>query len=146
MVAGAAEAKGVFPDFAFVCDLRRAGVVGRPRFRYTYRHEYIGFRGRGARLSPVAHRCPAGAPSPVTVLLVDDHAVVREGYHRLLARDTQLKVVGEAANSVEALSCDRKLEPDVTVLDIAMPGKPRSNEPWLRRSRANGWASMSTFT
>jgi two-component system invasion response regulator UvrY len=60
--------------------------------------------------------------SPITVLLVDDHAVVREGYHRLLARDANLKVVGEAATSAEALALERKLEPDVTVLDIALPG------------------------
>jgi two-component system, NarL family, invasion response regulator UvrY len=60
--------------------------------------------------------------SPITVLLVDDHAVVREGYRRLLARDDTLKVVGEAATSVEALLCERQLEPDVTVLDIALPG------------------------
>jgi two-component system, NarL family, invasion response regulator UvrY len=37
----------------------------------------------------------------ITVLLVDDHAVVREGYRRLLERDPSIQVVGEAANSVE---------------------------------------------
>jgi DNA-binding NarL/FixJ family response regulator len=58
----------------------------------------------------------------ITVLLVDDHAVVREGYRRLLAREPNLKVVGEAANSGDALACERALEPDVTVLDIALPG------------------------
>jgi two-component system invasion response regulator UvrY len=63
-----------------------------------------------------------GTTSPITVLLVDDHAVVREGYHRLLARDARLKVVGEASNSAEALLCERKLEPDVIVLDISLPG------------------------
>jgi two-component system, NarL family, invasion response regulator UvrY len=61
-------------------------------------------------------------PRPITVLLVDDHAVVREGYRRLLARDPELKIVGEAANSSDALACERALEPDVTVLDIALPG------------------------
>jgi two-component system, NarL family, invasion response regulator UvrY len=59
---------------------------------------------------------------PITVLLVDDHAVVREGYHRLLARDPELQVIGEAATSAEALALERKLQPDVTVLDIALPG------------------------
>lgn len=58
----------------------------------------------------------------VTVLLVDDHAVVRAGYRRFLENDPHLTVVGEAANSVEALSCDRELCPDVIVLDIALPG------------------------
>jgi DNA-binding NarL/FixJ family response regulator len=58
----------------------------------------------------------------VTVLLVDDHAVVRAGYRRFLESDPRVTVVGEAANSVEALNCDRELSPDVIVLDIALPG------------------------
>jgi two-component system, NarL family, invasion response regulator UvrY len=62
------------------------------------------------------------AETPITVVLVDDHAVVREGYHRLLARDPTIQVIGEAPTSAEALDLDRKLEPDVIVLDIALPG------------------------
>jgi DNA-binding NarL/FixJ family response regulator len=58
----------------------------------------------------------------VTVLLVDDHAVVREGYRRLLERDGSLVVVGEADSSAEAIRCDGELKPDVVVLDIALPG------------------------
>ena len=58
---------------------------------------------------------------PITVLLVDDHAVVREGYRRLLAGNPDVTIVGEAANSSDALDCERALEPDVTVLDIALP-------------------------
>jgi two-component system invasion response regulator UvrY len=56
------------------------------------------------------------------VLLVDDHAVVREGYRRLLERDESLTVVGEAAAMAEALMLDAQLQPDVIVLDIALPG------------------------
>ena len=58
----------------------------------------------------------------INVVLVDDHAVVREGYRRLLEKDRHVTVVGEAANSAEALSRDRELCPDVIVLDIALPG------------------------
>jgi two-component system invasion response regulator UvrY len=58
----------------------------------------------------------------VTILLVDDHAVVRTGYRRILENDSRLRVVGEAANSSEALHHDRELTPDVIVLDIALPG------------------------
>lgn len=58
----------------------------------------------------------------ITVLLVDDHAVVREGYRRLLERDDSLLVVGEAAGSVDAIRLDAELTPDVVVLDIALPG------------------------
>ncbi len=64
----------------------------------------------------------AGSAAPLRILLVDDHAVVREGYRRLLARDPNLEVVGEAATSAEAIARERALEPDVTVLDIALPG------------------------
>jgi two-component system, NarL family, invasion response regulator UvrY len=56
------------------------------------------------------------------VLLVDDHAVVRAGYRRFLESDPHVTVVGEAANSREALNCDRELNPDVIVLDVALPG------------------------
>lgn len=58
----------------------------------------------------------------ISVLLVDDHAVVREGYRRLLERDDSLVVVGEAATAADAIRCDDELKPDVVVLDIALPG------------------------
>jgi two-component system invasion response regulator UvrY len=63
------------------------------------------------------------AESPrISVLLVDDHAVVREGYRRLLERDDSLVVVGEAAAAADALRIDIELKPDVIVLDIGLPG------------------------
>ena len=62
------------------------------------------------------------ATPPITVLLVDDHAVVREGYRRLLSGNPDLAIVGEASNASDALDCERALQPDVTVLDIALPG------------------------
>ena len=58
----------------------------------------------------------------ISVLLVDDHAVVREGYRRLLERDDTLAVVGEAATAADAMRIDAELEPDVIVLDIGLPG------------------------
>jgi two-component system, NarL family, invasion response regulator UvrY len=61
-------------------------------------------------------------PSTISVILVDDHAVVREGYRRLLERDDKIRVIGEAANISEALQLDGELRPDVIVLDIALPG------------------------
>ena len=60
--------------------------------------------------------------TPLRVVLVDDHAVVREGYRRLLEREACLCVVGEAATAAEALRIDAELTPDVVVLDIALPG------------------------
>ena len=58
----------------------------------------------------------------ISVLLVDDHAVVREGYRRLLERDDSLIVAGEAATAADAMRLDAELRPDVVVLDIALPG------------------------
>ena len=58
----------------------------------------------------------------VTVLLVDDHAVVREGYRRLLQESGHVSVVGEAVNAAEAYQQFCTLNPDVVVMDIALPG------------------------
>jgi len=59
---------------------------------------------------------------PVAVLLVDDHAVVREGYRRLLERDGNVRIVGEAADGLEALALVQAERPDVVVMDLALPG------------------------
>jgi len=60
--------------------------------------------------------------SRISVLLVDDHAVVREGYRQLLERDDHLIVIAEASSAADALRIDAELKPDVIVLDIALPG------------------------
>ncbi len=57
------------------------------------------------------------------VLVVDDHAVVRSGLRSLLAAESDLDVVGEAANAREAIFEARALQPDVIVLDVVMPGE-----------------------
>jgi len=56
------------------------------------------------------------------VLIVDDHAVVREGIRYVLSSDEGVEVVGEASNGEEALVLVRRLRPDVVVLDLSMPG------------------------
>lgn len=60
--------------------------------------------------------------SSVGVLLVDDHAVVREGYRLLLERAGDISVVGEASTAAGALAKYRELRPQVVVLDITLPG------------------------
>jgi two-component system, NarL family, invasion response regulator UvrY len=59
---------------------------------------------------------------PHRVLIVDDHAVVREGLRRLLGDYREIEVVGEAADGHEALRLVAQLLPDVAVLDLSMPG------------------------
>ncbi len=56
------------------------------------------------------------------VVLVDDHAVVREGYRRLLERTGDIVVVAEAANGEDAYRLICEQQPDVAVLDISLPG------------------------
>jgi two-component system, NarL family, invasion response regulator UvrY len=60
--------------------------------------------------------------NPITVLLVDDHALVRRGFRRLLEDDPLLAVVGEASSGDEAVALYHSLRPDVVVMDSAMPG------------------------
>lgn len=59
---------------------------------------------------------------PTRILLVDDHAIVREGYRRLLEDEPAIRVVGEAGNAAQACERARSLGPDVVVMDIALPG------------------------
>jgi DNA-binding NarL/FixJ family response regulator len=58
---------------------------------------------------------------PLSVLLADDHPMFREGVRFALGREPDLHVVGEAANGVEALRLAEQLDPDVVVMDLAMP-------------------------
>lgn len=57
----------------------------------------------------------------IRVLLVDDHAVVREGLRHVLSVDPGFQVVGEAANGREAVDAAVQLTPDVVVMDLSMP-------------------------
>jgi DNA-binding NarL/FixJ family response regulator len=57
----------------------------------------------------------------ISVLIVDDHSVVREGLRMFLARDRDLEVVGEAADGAEAIQQARLLRPDVVVMDLLLP-------------------------
>jgi DNA-binding NarL/FixJ family response regulator len=57
----------------------------------------------------------------IKVMVVDDHTIVRDGICALLALAGDIEVVGEAANGSEALKMVKELEPDVVLMDIAMP-------------------------
>ncbi|NLF39897.1 response regulator transcription factor, partial [bacterium] len=60
--------------------------------------------------------------SNIRVLIADDHKMVRDGLHALLARQPGIDVVGEADGGASAVSMARNLRPDVVIMDVAMPG------------------------
>ena len=57
-----------------------------------------------------------------TILLADDHTVVRQGLRALLEREPDLSVIGEAADGLDAVQHTERLRPDVLVVDLMMPG------------------------
>jgi two-component system response regulator DevR len=61
------------------------------------------------------------ASSPIRIVIADDHPVVRAGLHRLLDRQPDFEIIGEAKTGVEAVSQAQALRPDVVLLDIRIP-------------------------
>jgi len=59
--------------------------------------------------------------SPISVILVDDHSLVRNGIRSLLEEEQDIEVIGEAANGLEAIKAVNELKPDVMIIDIRMP-------------------------
>jgi DNA-binding NarL/FixJ family response regulator len=57
-----------------------------------------------------------------TIMLVDDHAIVREGYRTVLQKQPGLRVVAEAADGAEAYRLFKDTQPDLVIMDLAMPG------------------------
>src|SRR5664280_2180094 len=57
----------------------------------------------------------------IKVLLVDDHTILRQGIHALLAREPDIDVVGEASDGLEALDQVSRLKPHVVIMDLVMP-------------------------
>jgi len=58
---------------------------------------------------------------PARILLVDDHAIIREGLRSLLVNQPDIEVVGQAEDGLKALELVRKLGPDIVIMDITMP-------------------------
>lgn len=61
-------------------------------------------------------------PSPITLLLVDDHPVVRGGLRGMFAASPDFEVLGEATGGREAVALAERLDPDVVLMDLRMPG------------------------
>jgi NarL family two-component system response regulator LiaR len=60
--------------------------------------------------------------SPIHILLVDDHAVVRSGLSKFLLVNKDMELIGEASDGVEAIQLAKKYHPDIILMDLMMPG------------------------
>jgi DNA-binding NarL/FixJ family response regulator len=69
------------------------------------------------------NEAPAKSANPIRVLVVDDHFVVRIGLVSLVSTDPELTVVGEADDGDQAIALFEKLQPDLVLMDLRMPGK-----------------------
>lgn len=65
---------------------------------------------------------PEPSSRPIRILVVDDHPILREGVAAILEDRTDMQLVGEARDGVEAIVQFRDLQPDVTLMDLQMPG------------------------
>lgn len=61
-------------------------------------------------------------PDKISVLLVDDHSLVRRGFRRILEDEADIEVAGEASDGEEAVSLAQQLRPKVVLMDCALPG------------------------
>jgi two-component system invasion response regulator UvrY len=85
------------------------------------------------------------SPEGISILLVDDHPIVRQGYRRVLENQRDFQVVAEADDAVSAYSAFKTHSPDVVVMDISMPGA--SGLEAIRNIRArDGHARILVFS
>jgi DNA-binding NarL/FixJ family response regulator len=71
--------------------------------------------------SAAARQATEGQPTPIRVLCVDDHPLVRKGIAAILANEADLQLVAEAGNGRDAVDAFRRHRPDVTLMDLRMP-------------------------
>jgi len=73
--------------------------------------------------APAATPAAGDARRHLTLLLVDDHAILRQGLRALLELESDIKIVGEAGTFEAALECATRLQPDIVLSDIGLPGR-----------------------
>ena len=72
---------------------------------------------------------------PIRILLVDDQRLMREGLRILLELESDLEIVGEAQDGGAGLEAYEKLQPDVVLMDVRMPGMDGVEATWRLRER-----------
>jgi len=84
----------------------------------------------------------------ITVLLVDDHQLVRRGFRRILEDSPEIEVVGEAGAGVDAIEMVEKLRPRVVVMDMSMPGLDgaQTTREILKRAPDTAVLMLSMYT
>ena len=90
----------------------------RAESRRSQEERGIALQGEGEEQKAQARRVETAT---ISLLLVDDHALMREGLRQLLSLEADLRVVDEATNGFEAIQKVRQLRPDVVLMDISMP-------------------------
>ncbi|MGW3352509.1 response regulator [Nonomuraea rubra] len=80
----------------------------------------------------------SGHATPIGLLIVDDHPVVRDGLSSMFAHDPEFEVLGEAADGAEAVRLAETLRPDVILMDLRMPGMDGVSATRMLAERANG--------
>jgi two-component system, NarL family, invasion response regulator UvrY len=81
----------------------------------------------------------------IQILLIDDHAIVREGYRSLLQKQANLSVIADARDAAEAYQNYKTFQPDVVIMDISMPGQS-GLEAILRIRKYDGKARILVFS
>src|ERR1700730_1554918 len=100
---------------------RRDGRAGTQRRRDTHGGERSRKRDDRHHQTAVHRGCGSGGERVISVLVADDHPVVRDGLCTMLELEADIKVVGRAADGAEAVEQARRTHPDVILLDVQMP-------------------------
>lgn len=91
-------------------------------------HSVDGDTTTPARLDAPATPAAADKPRRARILLIDDHAILREGLSTLIELESDMHVVGQAGSVADGVAVAQSIDPDLIVTDISLPGATGDNE------------------